>query len=77
MRISTPLMSDNVLARLQANAERLFRIQDQLSSGKRLLSPSDDPPGHIKAFLLELVDVLKHDVIALHALDLGDVCDAS
>jgi len=44
MRISTPLIRDNILLRLQANAERLFRVQDQLSSGKRLLTPRRCPP---------------------------------
>jgi flagellar hook-associated protein 3 FlgL len=52
MRISTPLISDNILFRLQASAEQLFRVQEQLSSGRRLLTPADDPPSANRAAML-------------------------
>lgn len=45
MRVSTSLIHmQGVQSILQKQAE-LVRVQDQLSSGKRLLSPSDDPSG--------------------------------
>jgi flagellar hook-associated protein 3 FlgL len=52
MRISTPLMTSNALLRLQDNAQRLFEVQDQLSSGKRFLHAADDPPAANRAAAL-------------------------
>jgi len=45
MRVSTPMIMGNLAQRIAANAERLFRLQQQVSSGKRMLAPSDDPTG--------------------------------
>lgn len=49
MRVSTPMMIGNVAARIAANSERLYRVQQQISSGKRMLAPSDDPTGAARA----------------------------
>jgi flagellar hook-associated protein 3 FlgL len=37
---------------LQAAAARLAKLQDQLSSGKRITTPSDDPAGTVRALQL-------------------------
>jgi flagellar hook-associated protein 3 FlgL len=44
MRITNPMVSDTVLRNLQNNLAELERLQNQLTSGKRLSRPSDDPP---------------------------------
>jgi len=49
MRVSTPMMTGNLAARIAANAERLYRLQQQISSGKRMLAPSDDPTAASRA----------------------------
>jgi len=43
MRISTRMLSDTLINNLQANLQRLEQTQNELSSGKRLRKPSDDP----------------------------------
>jgi flagellar hook-associated protein 3 FlgL len=44
MRITNPMVSDTVLRNLQSNLAALERLQNQLTSGKRINRPSDDPP---------------------------------
>jgi len=44
MRVTSPMVSDTVLRNLQNNLAALERLQNQLTSGKRLNRPSDDPP---------------------------------
>jgi len=60
MRVSTSLIHmQGVQSILQKQAE-LLRSQDQLSSGKRILSPSDDPSGASRIVdLNEALDQLK------------------
>ena len=49
MRVSTPMITGHLAERIAANAERLFRLQQQVSSGKRMLAPSDDPTAAARA----------------------------
>ncbi len=49
MRVSTPMVMGNLAQRIAANAERLYRLQQQISSGKRMLSPADDPTAAARA----------------------------
>jgi flagellar hook-associated protein 3 FlgL len=44
MRVTNPMVSDTVLRNLQNNLAQLERLQNQLTSGKRINRPSDDPP---------------------------------
>ena len=44
-RITGQMLSNNALAGLQANLGRLQDLQEQLSSGRRINRPSDDPVG--------------------------------
>jgi flagellar hook-associated protein 3 FlgL len=45
MRITQNMLNHNMLYNLQANTERLSQYQTQLSSGKKINTPSDDPVG--------------------------------
>src|SRR5919204_255363 len=45
MRITDRLLVDKVLGNIQLNESRLARIQDQVSTGRRISAPSDDPTG--------------------------------
>lgn len=43
MRITNNMITDRVLSNLNSNLERLATIQEQMSSGKTVSKPSDDP----------------------------------
>ncbi|HEY8475932.1 MAG TPA: flagellar hook-associated protein FlgL [Chloroflexota bacterium] len=43
MRVTYNMFADTVLRNIMANQERLEELQRQLTSGKRLTKPSDDP----------------------------------
>ena len=45
MRVTNKLMADTVFRNLSSHTERLFHIQNMISSGKRINKPSDDPIG--------------------------------
>jgi flagellar hook-associated protein 3 FlgL len=43
MRVSTSMIFNNGTAGIQTRQSDLYRLQNQLSTGRRILSPSDDP----------------------------------
>ena len=43
------MIAGQLAQRIAANAERLFRLQQQISSGKRILTPSDDATAATRA----------------------------
>ena len=43
MRIADRVLTDNVRTNLNHNVDRLMRVQKELSSGRRINAPSDDP----------------------------------
>ncbi|HWR81841.1 MAG TPA: flagellar hook-associated protein FlgL [Candidatus Deferrimicrobium sp.] len=45
MRISTTMLSDGIVYNMQRSLERFLTMQTQLSSGRRINTPSDDPIG--------------------------------
>lgn len=49
MRVTTGMLIDSVLADLRSTWLRLARYERELSSGKRLLAPSDDPVGVVRS----------------------------
>jgi len=49
MRITHNMLADTTLRNLNANMERLDRLQDELTSGRRISRPSDDPVGVVSA----------------------------
>ncbi len=53
MRVSTSYFSQRGLASMLEQQKRLSEIQEQISSGKRLVRPSDDPSGAAQILRLE------------------------
>ncbi len=49
MRISNSGLRQNLIHTLNRSLERIERIQMEMATGKRILNPSDDPPGTIRA----------------------------
>ena len=45
MRVTNSMVVNNLLSNLSKNATRLAKYQHQVSSGKRITKPSDDPVG--------------------------------
>jgi len=43
MRVTYNMIANNVLRNLSSNLTRLEKLQNQLSSGKKIIKPSDDP----------------------------------
>lgn len=54
-RVSDFLSSQRLVRQLQANQLDLFRIQSQLSTGRRVISPSDDAPAALRAMNLQRI----------------------
>ncbi len=52
VRVTQRSISDRSLAALQANLDRVGKTQQQLSSGKQISKPSDDPTGTVSALQL-------------------------
>ncbi|QYZ65535.1 MAG: flagellar hook protein [Gammaproteobacteria bacterium (ex Lamellibrachia satsuma)] len=52
LRISTNMLFDKGISSMLEQQTKLSNTQDQISSGKRILSPKDDPAG--SAYLLDL-----------------------
>ncbi len=49
MRITNNMLADTTLRNLNASKERLDRLQNELTSGQRISTPSDDPIGTASA----------------------------
>jgi flagellar hook-associated protein 3 FlgL len=47
MRIANNMMSDRLLANLQRSYGRMATTQEQISTGRRVNRPSDDPTGTV------------------------------
>ena len=45
MKVATRTVYDNIIANLSLSAERLQKLNQQISTGKRINQPSDDPVG--------------------------------
>ncbi len=68
LRVTQRSMSQNALANLQSNLARLGRIQEQMSSGRSLVRPSDSPTGTVSALRLRS-DVRRSDQLLRNAAD--------
>lgn len=53
MRISTEFLYRRLLTGLNVNSRKMVRAQEQVSSGRRLNRPSDDPTGTARVLTLE------------------------
>ena len=66
MRVTNRLMADTVLNSLYKNTQQLFKLQEVVSSGKRINRPSDDPVGTGKILdyrkLLSSIDQYKENI---------------
>lgn len=51
MRVSTAQIFDNATLNLNRNQTDLFRLQNQISTGRRILSPEDDPVASAQALV--------------------------
>lgn len=52
MRVSSSQIFDQGVFGMQSNQTALYRIMNQLSSGRRILTPEDDPVGAAQALLV-------------------------
>lgn len=43
MRVTNKMISDTMVSKIQNNVQKLARTQEQISTGTRILRPSDDP----------------------------------
>lgn len=48
MRVSTSMMGDRVVFNMQRSLRRFFEMQTQMSTGRRINKPSDDPLGTLR-----------------------------
>ncbi|NAE18351.1 flagellar hook-associated protein FlgL, partial [Enterococcus hirae] len=48
-RVTTGMLANSALTNLQSQLSATAKLQDQLSSGKRISKPSDDPSGTVSA----------------------------
>ncbi|MFW5855834.1 MAG: flagellar hook-associated protein 3, partial [Bacillota bacterium] len=53
MRITNGVMVDNMMRHLQDNTEKLDKLNQKLSSGKKFQLPSEDPAGATSSMDLE------------------------
>lgn len=53
MRVSTAQIFDAGTFGIQSNQASLFKIQNQLSTGRRILTPADDPIGASQALVVD------------------------
>jgi len=67
MRITQRMMVEQLQRNINYNTENLGTLQDQLSSGKRLRRPSDDPPALSQAMRLQVTE--DQDVQYLRNID--------
>ena len=52
MRVSTALMFSSGAIGIQNNQFNLYKAQNQLSTGRRILTPADDPIGASEALVV-------------------------
>lgn len=53
MRISTGMIFDGSVAAINKQTETLFHLQQQVSTGRRMLTPADDPAASAQALTLQ------------------------
>lgn len=68
MRISTSQIFDSGMLGLQRNQQGLFKLQNQLSTGRRVLTPEDDPVAAAQA----LVVTQSKDMVAQYKENQGN-----
>ncbi len=61
-RVSELLIGQRVLSQLRADQQALFRVQDSISTGFRIQTPSDDAPAAVRAMGLQQLIERKEQV---------------
>ncbi len=55
MRLTNSMMISNFMRDLQSNLKRVDRLNNQLSTGKKIIQPSDDPVGALRSMQLQTI----------------------
>ena len=71
MRISTSQIYGTGVLGIERNQNELLKLQNQISSGRRMLTPADDPIASAKA----LTVAQSREVAAQYARNQGDASD--
>lgn len=76
-RITSRLMNDNIIRNLMTNRSQLNQTQEQIASGKRVTTPSDDPTATIgilnsKTTLSKIENYLNNTNMAESELEITD-----
>ncbi|MBI3968727.1 MAG: flagellar hook-associated protein FlgL [Chloroflexi bacterium] len=53
MRVTNRMIQDTVITHISLNARRVEELESQLTSGKKISRPSDDPPAVVRALAFE------------------------
>jgi len=61
-RLSTPFVTQRILSQITTDQRNLFRVQTQLSSGRRIAAPSDDSASAMRALSLQSLIERKQSV---------------
>src|ERR687885_176229 len=67
-RITQRTLTTSTLSNLQANLDKMQRLQERMSSGRSLQRPSDSPTGTVSALRLR-ADVRRSEQLARNAQD--------
>lgn len=76
MRITNGMQSASMLRSLQGSNERAMRLQEQLSTGRRINRPSDDPVGISRTLKLNR-DLCENEQYTKNAQDAKAILDAT
>jgi flagellar hook-associated protein 3 FlgL len=61
-RLSTPFVTQRILSQITTDQRNLFRVQTQLSTGRRIAAPSDDAAAAMRALSLQSLIERKQSV---------------
>ena len=61
-RLSNAFVTQRILTQIQTDQRNLFRVQSQLSGGRRIAAPSDDAPAAMRALSLQSLIERKNTV---------------
>lgn len=77
MRVTQQMLSRQLIRNIQKNNEAMANYQQQLSSGKKIEKPSDDPIGAVKglAYRSSLIEIEQYQNNAEDAMNWTDATD--
>lgn len=79
MRITNNMLVNDFMNNLSTSTNRLSKLQTQLSSGKKINAPSDDPSGTVKALRLhtDLAENAQYSTNVSEAMNFMNASDSS